>query len=361
MLRSAFFTLLLMIAVLNDGSLFLPSAAPVPDKHQTGMFTTAAPLNPVSDVNRLARYASMGLTQTPVQRTQPISQVHPDAAPFLHINSADVANHIPSFNPNDQAAVAASGTETRPNVSGMSAPTLSGTNNAILNSQQGMMSSGGATRPIKVSGMSAPVSLDTSNAMSMGSGMGSGMTAARSEVGTGTAFGMSGTASGSAGNEQMPNSVSITAGSKTSPPGSEGVGIGNGTPGMNYMQGPPSSTSSEISGNTGTSSMGNEKTPSSIKPITPGDDMSARAPEGEVNSAGNVGMNEQTNSALVPPTAGTNGSAVDQITGGAINHATPQGEPGWPTQHLSSGQETEPNSSAGQGSGPPSGSSGENQ
>lgn len=349
MFRSASCTVLLMIAVLNDGSLFLPSAAPIPDKYQTGMFTTAAPLNPVSDVNRLARYANMGLTQTPVQRTQPISQVHPDAAPFVHINSADVANRVPSFNSNNQAGAAASGTGTQPNVSGMSAPGLPDTNNAMLNNQPGMTSSGGATQPIKVSGMSAPVSSDTANPMSNGSGM----MPTGFEADTGTSSEMPGFALGTAGNEQMSNSVKpATAGSDTSPPGPEGAAIGSGTPGMNSVQGPPSSTSSETSGTTG--SVGNEQTPSSMKPVTPASDTSAPAPEGAAISGGNLPMN-----APVPPASGTGGSGVDQFTGGTNNQATPQGAAGWPTQRSSSGQETELISSAGQGSGPSVSSSSE--
>lgn len=306
MISSAFPTLLLMIALLNDGSLFLPSAVPIPDKYQTGIFTTAAPLNPVSDINRLARYANMGLTQTPVQRTQPISQVHPDAAPFVHINSADVANRIPTFNPNNQGGAAASGTETQPNVSGMSAPVLPDINNPMRNSQSGMIP-GGATQPIRVSGMSAPVSSDTTNPMSNGSGM----TPTGSEAGTVISSEMSGTALGSAGNEQMSNSVKpATVVSNTSPPGPEGAAIVGGTPSMNSVQGPPSSTNSDISGTTG--NMGNEQTPSSMKPVTTGSDTSAPAPEVAVTSVGSPAMN----SAPIPPTPGTGGSVVDQYTGG---------------------------------------------
>lgn len=64
-------------------------AIPVPER--TDGEKTAVLLKAENDPERIARYGNMGLKEMPVQRTQPASQLHPDAAPFINFDKNRLA------------------------------------------------------------------------------------------------------------------------------------------------------------------------------------------------------------------------------------------------------------------------------
>lgn len=61
------------------------------DDDEMRKFETAVELEDIRDNERLRRYINMGLSVVNVERIQHISQLHPDAAPYVDINSVHQA------------------------------------------------------------------------------------------------------------------------------------------------------------------------------------------------------------------------------------------------------------------------------
>lgn len=72
---------IILVLIIWKGWVF---AVPLPEKQSAEL--AAVPLKAVGDPGRIASYADMGLVQTPVKRTQPASELHPDAAPFMNVD-----------------------------------------------------------------------------------------------------------------------------------------------------------------------------------------------------------------------------------------------------------------------------------
>lgn len=78
------------------------------------MGSVAMALPPVSDPTRLQHYAGMGLTETPVQKTQHYSTIHPDAAPFVSLDKSVIAKAFHNTAPGSAGTSGASGSMTSP-------------------------------------------------------------------------------------------------------------------------------------------------------------------------------------------------------------------------------------------------------